>query len=274
MRTEEAYFGKDCILRKSFAKSCSNLQKERKVTMKKNKILTVCSLLAVSVVLFTACGKKNNGNTGENTESTTPQTSSQEGNNTGDTLAESTEPAQESRLMYLRDAVAEALGEDYWPDSVMEPEYVQDLYGLKPDMYEDIFVETPMIGTNVDTLIIVQAKKDRVEDVEKALNTYREGEINNTMQYPMNIGKVQASRIETIDNYVLFIQLGGSSVDAEEEGEEKVMELSREQNEKALEAIRRALEENADTNGNAGNNANGNAGSNAGRNSAGNGRTR
>lgn len=245
MRTEEAYFGKDCILRKSFAKSCSNLQKERKATMKKNKILTVCSLLAVSVVLLTACGKKNNGNTGENTESTTPQTSSQAGNNTGNTLAESTEPVQESSLMYLRDAVAEALGEDYWPDSVMEPEYVQDLYGLKPDMYEDIFVETPMIGTNVDTLIIVQAKKDRVEDVEKALNTYREGEINNTMQYPMNIGKVQASRIETIDNYVLFIQLGGSSVDAEEEGEEKVMELSREQNEKALEAIRQALEENS-----------------------------
>lgn len=213
--------------------------------MKKNKILTVCSLLAVSVVLLTACGKKNNGNTGENTESTTPQTSSQAGNNTGNTLAESTEPAQESSLMYLRDAVAEALGEDYWPDSVMEPEYVQDLYGLKPDTYEDIFVETPMIGTNVDTLIIVQAKKDRVEDVEKALNTYREGEINNTMQYPMNIGKVQASRIETIDNYVLFIQLGGSSVDAEEEGEEKVMELSREQNEKALEAIRQALEENS-----------------------------
>lgn len=213
--------------------------------MKKNKILTVCSLLAVSVVLLTACGKKNNGNTGENTESTTPQTSSQAGNNTGNTLAESTEPAQESSLMYLRDAVAEALGEDYWPDSVLEPEYVQDLYGLKPDMYEDIFVETPMIGTNVDTLIIVQAKKDRVEDVEKALNTYREGEINNTMQYPMNIGKVQASRIETIDNYVLFIQLGGSSVDAEEEGEEKVMELSREQNEKALEAIRQALEENS-----------------------------
>lgn len=213
--------------------------------MKKNKILTVCSLLAVSVVLLTACGKKNNGNTGENTESTTPQTSSQAGNNTGNTLAESTEPAQESSLMYLRDAVAEALGEDYWPDSVMEPEYVQDLYGLKPDMYEDIFVETPMIGTNVDTLIIVQAKKDRVEDVEKALNTYREGEINNTMQYPMNIGKVQASRIETIDNYVFFIQLGGSSVDAEEESEEKVMELSREQNEKALEAIRQALEENS-----------------------------
>lgn len=213
--------------------------------MKKNKILTVCSLLVVSVVLLTACGKKNNGNTGENTESTTPQTSSQAGNNTGNTPAESTEPAQESSLMYLRDAVAEALGEDYWPDSVLEPEYVQDLYGLKPDMYEDIFVETPMIGTNVDTLIIVQAKKDRVEDVEKALNTYREGEINNTMQYPMNIGKVQASRIETIDNYVLFIQLGGSSVDAEEEGEEKVMELSREQNEKALEAIRQALEENS-----------------------------
>lgn len=67
-----------------------------------------------------------------------------------------------------------------------------------------------MIGTNVDTLIIVQAKKDRVEDVEKVLNTYREGEINNTMQYPMNIGKVQASRIETIDNYVFLSSLAAA----------------------------------------------------------------
>lgn len=245
--------------------------------MKKKKMVMVCTLLAVSAVFFTACGKKNNGNGGDNTESTTPQTSSREEtsmeSSMENTSAESTEPAQESRLMFLRDAVAEALGEDYWPDSVMEPEYVQDLYGLKPAMYEDVFVETPVIGTHVDTLIIVQAKEDQVETVEQVLNNYRESEINNTMQYPMNIGKLQASRIETIDNYVFFIQLGGSSIDAEEEGEEKVMELSQEQNEKALEAIRQALEENAggsgSADGNAGNNANDNTNGNAG-----NGRTR
>ncbi len=97
-------------------------------------------------------------------------------------------------------------------DSVMEPEYVQDLYGLKPDMYEDIFVETPMIGTNVDTLDHCAGKKDRVEDVEKALNTYREGEINNTMQYPMNIGKVQASALRPLITMYFFFGLAAAPI--------------------------------------------------------------
>lgn len=203
----------------------------------------------IACVILTACGKKKTPENNTSTESNVTESSQAGGNGTDNTqesagpnTSESTTPAEtESSLAYLRDAVAETLGEEYWPNTVMEPEYLQDLYGIGPDMYEEAFAETPMIGTHVDTLLIVKAKEGRTEDVEKALNAYRENEISNSMQYPMNVGKVQASRIETIDNYVCFVQLGGSAIDAAEEGDQRVMEISQEENEKALEAIRNAL---------------------------------
>lgn len=213
-------------------------RKGKIIKMKKRILLTVGLLLSACVIL-TACGKKKTPNNNTSTESSVAE----DGNVGEESMTPAENENRESGLTYLRDAVAEALGEEYWPNTVMEPEYLQDLYGIKPEMYDDVFAETPMIGTHVDTLLIVKAKEGQVEAVENALNAHRESEIANSMQYPMNVGKVQASRIETIDNYVCFVQLGGSAINAAEEGDERVMEISQEENEKALEAIRNALAE-------------------------------
>ena len=77
--------------------------------------------------------------------------------------------------------------------------------------------------------------------MEDALNAYRDNLVNDTMQYPMNLGKIQASRIETFDNYVCFVQLGADTTDLMEQGDDVVIEKCQEENEKALEAIRIAL---------------------------------
>ena len=49
----------------------------------------------------------------------------------------------------------------------------------------------------VDDLVEVLAEdfEDAEEAVEEALNAYRDMNVNDTMQYPMNVGKVQASRV-------------------------------------------------------------------------------
>ena len=147
--------------------------------MKKNKILTVCSLLAVSVVLLTACGKKNNGNTGENTESTMPQTSSQAGNNTGNTLAESTEPAQESSLMYLRDAVAEALGgqppgRDLFPGAAQpSAQHREELAAAAEVVAEEFIAAEEREDQRQEQ--VDQAKPGK-EDVEKAQDKEDDGQ--------------------------------------------------------------------------------------------------
>ena len=137
----------------------------------------------------------------------------------------------------LKQAVVDVLGENYWPNAIIPPDTLKVVYGVSEDMYEEALAEMPMISANVDTMILIRAKADKVEEVEKALNEYRDKMINDTMQYPMNVGKIQASRIETFGNFVCFIQLGGDTMEVSENGDEAVIRHCQQENEKALDAI-------------------------------------
>lgn len=144
----------------------------------------------------------------------------------------------------VKTAVADALGENYWPDTDISADMLKDIYGISDDMYEEYFAQMPMISTNVDTIIIVKAKEDKISAVEDALNAYREIMINDTMQYPMNVGKIQASRIETFGQYVCFVQLGADTMEASEISDEAVIEQCQQDNELALEVIENTLVKN------------------------------
>lgn len=142
----------------------------------------------------------------------------------------------------LKAAAVEAAEEGgYWPDMALEPDMLEMSFGISADMYEDYMAEMPMMSAHVDTLLIIRAKDDKVEAVREALEAYREAKVNDTMQYPMNLGKIQASRVETIGSYVMFVQLGGDTTQAEEEGEEAVVDLCQERNDKVIEAVRAKL---------------------------------
>lgn len=140
----------------------------------------------------------------------------------------------------VKTAVTDAVGENYWPDFAMTPDVLEMSFGITPDMYDDYLAESPMISTNVDTLVIIKAKEDRVEDVEEALNAYRDAKVNDTMQYPMNIGKIQASRIEKIGNYICFVQLGADTMDLEEEA---AIEHCQQANELVIEVLQQQLQQ-------------------------------
>ncbi|MEZ3502164.1 MAG: DUF4358 domain-containing protein [Lachnospiraceae bacterium] len=137
-------------------------------------------------------------------------------------------------------AVSEELGDEYWPDEELSPELLDDWYGISDQMYEEFYGQTPMISANVDSLIIVKSEEGHLKDVENAFDTYREAMIQDSLQYPMNIPKIQSSIIRTYGDYVCFVQLGGS-LDGLEEDEEKAVEACRKMNEQALAAVEREL---------------------------------
>ncbi len=139
----------------------------------------------------------------------------------------------------LVEAVASELGDDYWADMQLAPEYLEDWYGISSDLYEEYYGQTPMISANVDALIVVKAAEDKREKVEEAFLAYRDKLVNDTMQYPSNIPKIQASMVETYGNYVCFVQLGGSMNDQEDE--EEAMKACIEANEQALSVIKEEL---------------------------------
>ncbi len=144
----------------------------------------------------------------------------------------------------MRDAVVEALGqENYWPDMPVDAQMLEMFYGITSDMYEDYMAETPMISANVDALVIIRAADDKADGVEEALKAYREANVNDTMQYPQNVGKIQASQVERIGSYVVFVQLGGFAIEAE--SEEEVIAQCQEANSLALDTIREKIEGSA-----------------------------
>ena len=139
----------------------------------------------------------------------------------------------------LVEAVASELGDEYWADMELAPEYLEDWYGISSDLYEEYYGQTPMISANVDALIVVKAAEDKKEKVKEALRAYRDKLMNDTMQYPSNIPKIQASMIETYGNYVCFVQLGGSMNNQEDE--EEAMKVCMEANEQARSIIKKEL---------------------------------
>lgn len=206
----------------------------------------VVYLCAVMLVLgLVACGSNDESDMEEGEGSTeSVEQSSQVPDTTEQTddTQQQEENSEASDLVRIRKAVVEVLGENYWPNTQVPPEYLEE-YGLNADMYEEFFGEMPMISTNVDTLIVVKAKEGQVEAVENVLTAYREDLVQDTMQYPMNVGKIQASRMETFGNYVCFVQLGAdtTAIYGEDGDEEAVIKHCQEQNELAMEAISKSL---------------------------------
>lgn len=183
----------------------------------------ICVLLCISMAAASGCGrenKKDNSTAGEETEAAYRNDVS----------------AQD-----LKTKVAEELGERYWPNMQLGEQELDTLMGIKADYYEEAAAEMPMISTNVDTLIILKAKEGQLQAAEDALKSYRENLVNDTMQYPMNLGKIQASMVRTFGNYVCFVQLGADAIDASEE--EEIIKKCQEDNEKALNIIENALKE-------------------------------
>lgn len=232
--------------------------------MKKKSVMLGVSLLMLALV---GCGaEENRGSESSVAESSGTQESIQESADSGvqeslptaDSGEEETGNPEDSGMVVnghdyangwteemaaIRAAVVEELGDGYWPDTQIYPDYLELSFGLTGDMYEDYMGEMPMISVNVDTLLIVKAKPGQVGAVEAALNNYRDAAVSQGIQYPMNIGKVQASKVETIGEYVCFVQLGGDTDAVIEQGDEAVIEQCREVNDRVIEVIRQQVQQ-------------------------------
>lgn len=144
----------------------------------------------------------------------------------------------------LEAAVAAAMGESYFPAMAME---TLEMLEITEDMYTEFIYKIPMINVNVDTLIIVKAAEGKVADVEAKLNQFRDNNVNDLMQYPMNLTKIQCSQVVTFGDYVVFVQLGadkgmlaseGAGANATEDEIVKLeMDAINEQNQIALDTI-------------------------------------
>lgn len=137
----------------------------------------------------------------------------------------------------LRDLVAGLLGENYWPDTLFSGEELSERTGISEEMYDSFLAEYQHTGAGIDRMILIEAKEDQVENIENYLNEYRDVLLQIYEQQPQNKAKVFASRIETIDRYVCFVQLGADLSALKEKGEDEMIRHCQEENERALDII-------------------------------------
>lgn len=138
-------------------------------------------------------------------------------------------------------AVKKAYGDNYLPNMKLSKDEIKSRYGISKSWYTSAIAEVPMMSAQADELVIVKAKNTASKKkIKSALLSYQKQLKNDTMQYPQNQLKLQASRVYVKGNYVCFFTLGTiSNSQAEQADESKVIEAYRAENAKAVKAIQK-----------------------------------
>lgn len=206
--------------------------------MKYKKLLAVSMAALMSLAVLAGCSSNKNGadanpsvgaSSGESASSATSSAASSEGMKSG-------------LLSTVHDAVKGLFGENYPAAMAIEDEtQIKDTFGLSKDMYKEIVAEMPMMNTKVDTFIAVEAVEGKAEEVEKALNEYRNKLIKDKEEFPYlpeHLPKTKASQVVREGNYVFFVMLGDIPEDTEET---KLQEAADAGVQKTVDAIKAAL---------------------------------
>lgn len=144
-------------------------------------------------------------------------------------------------LTQLKDSVKELLGDQYWPEVDLTKEELEQKTGITEDMYVDFLAEKQVLNAHIDTMIIIHAKEAHVGEVEQALENYRADIIEQNKNYPQNLCKAEASRMETIEDYVCFVQLGADTTIVADKGEDAMIAYCQEENERALYVLEKEI---------------------------------
>lgn len=225
--------------------------------MKKFLVWLCIGALTFGMVSCGSQGTENNDSGSQTQEPTTPSDTSTEepGQDSQDAPTDENEPTDGNaagghdysqgwteEMEAVKTAVTDLLGDNYFPNMPLDPDMLENSFGITTDMFEDYLAELPMISTNVDTLVVVKAAEGQVDAVEEALNSYRNAQVSNTMQYPQNLGKIQASKVEKFDDYVIFTMLGGDVMDFLDQGDEAVITHCQEINDSVIDSIKEVLQ--------------------------------
>lgn len=206
--------------------------------MKKKK--TVGILLTTALFLAGCAGDKNNMDSTQQVQFG-PNTEQQVQDEAVNTIQVGSKYRVTDSMGELKEAVVEILGENYWPDTLLTSEELSERTGISENMYKNFMAEYQHAEAGIDMMILIEAEDEEIANVETRLNEYREMLLHIYEEQPQNKAKVFASRIEVIDNYVCYVQLGADITALEDQGEDVMVSHCQEENERALDVIEKGI---------------------------------
>lgn len=196
---------------------------------KMKKILAIIITAALLTASLTACSNSDsNGGGSEDTSTTTSaaeesteapaETSAPETEENTENTEDTEAPSESGETAKILDAVKSAYGDDYLPNMPIEKDYLTSVLGLEEGSFTDFAGELPMISAHADIAVIIKAAEGKAGDVKAKLEAYQTYLIEDSLQYPMNLAKVNASKVLENGDFVGFIILG--KIDEREEATE------------------------------------------------------
>lgn len=215
--------------------------------MMKKQLMILFMTASLAAASMTGCASSNgNETTAQESSAASAESDSEISEETEAPSAEAPDSSQEENAPALQadetltsvlNDIKEAYGDNYVPNSELDAQMLEDIVGLTPDLYDSAVAEMPMINTFVETFIGVKASEGNGDQAEQILNEYRDRLVSDTMQYPMNIAKIQASEVVRHGDYIFFVMLGAPDDAAMEQGDEAALQSAIENNQIAVSAI-------------------------------------
>ena len=126
-------------------------------------------------------------------------------------VVEEVKPAVEVSMQNIVDTMMHTYGETYLPGMEIDQEIFNSLIGIDAseasEYYSEFYAGMPMMSTHVDKLFIV--KTSDTNKMSEVFTNYMTTQIEDAMQYPMNLSKLENYNIVVHDDYVILFILGG-----------------------------------------------------------------
>lgn len=209
--------------------------------MKIRKIAAAGMILSFAAVCGMALYGCGNSRKSEPETETAGVEHAENGSRTDNNTPESDGTITYASMKEIKKSVVELLGENYWPDRQLSEKELETETGISSDMYDEFMAEEMNVETDIDMMIILLSKKDRISEIETLLNEYRDNLMVKYKDRPQELGKVEASRIEIIGSYVCFVQLGADTSPAAEGGDEEILALCQQENERTVDVIEKTI---------------------------------
>lgn len=125
---------------------------------------------------------------------------------------------KEGKLTDVYAAAEAAYTDVYGDEAVLVPmpmalsaDSLKDMFELDAEDYLDYAGNIPMMMTNSDALVMIQAAPDKLEKVQAAVEKYRQAQLDTFSWYQVmgSYDRLNAGGIYTKGDYVIFLAVGG-----------------------------------------------------------------
>lgn len=144
-------------------------------------------------------------------------------------------PDENYSLEDMYNEIKDTYGERYYPNQKIEADELEETFGIGDDLYDN-FIADRVTGDEVpDTLVIIEAKEGKEDEVKQKLEDYRQKLLDDA-NWAESKEKIEASKVYNNGRYVFYVMLG--DVEDDTLSGEGLMEALGKEVDKGIDAIR------------------------------------